>query len=82
MLRGHRRRASDDVDLGRVQGELCPQIQPGQQAQDNGEEAVHLAGMLEVVADQIATGGQQQLPGDPAHDRADHQQPGGDLAGG
>jgi hypothetical protein len=46
-----------DVDLGGVQGELCPQVQPGQQTEDDREEAVHLTGMLEVVADQIPAHG-------------------------
>jgi hypothetical protein len=38
--------------------------------------------VLEVVADQISTDGEQGLPGDPAHHRAGHQLPGRDLAGG
>jgi hypothetical protein len=49
---------SYDVDLGGVQGDLCPQEEPRQQTEDDREEAVHLAGVLEVVADQVAADGQ------------------------
>src|SRR6266568_9607774 len=45
---------ADDVDLGGVQGGLGGQVQPRQQPQDDGEEPVDLAGVFEVVADQVA----------------------------
>ena len=52
----------DDVDFGGVQGEPRAQIQPEQQAKDDREHPVHLAGVAQVVADQKATDSLQDLP--------------------
>ena len=54
-----------DVDFGGVQGEPRAQIQPEQQAKDDREHPVHLAGVTQVVADQVATDSLQDLPSDP-----------------
>jgi hypothetical protein len=62
-----------------VQGELGAQVQPEQQAKDDREHPVHLAGVAQVVADQVATGGLQGLPGDPSDQRTSDQLPGRDL---
>ena len=68
-----------DVDLGGVQGEPRAQIQPEQQAKDDREHPVHLAGVAQVVADQVATDSLQDLPGDPSHHRTNDQLVGRDL---
>jgi hypothetical protein len=55
-----------DVEFRGVQGQPRAQIQPEQQAKDDRKHPVHLAGVAQVVADQVATASLQGLPGDPA----------------
>src|SRR4030095_2167515 len=58
-----------DVEFCGVQGEARAQIQPEQQAKDDREHPIHLAGVAQIVVDQVATGGLQGLPGDPGDHR-------------
>ena len=55
-----------DVDFCGVQGEAVPRIQPEQQAKHDREHPIHLAGVTQVVADQVATDSLQDLPGHPS----------------
>jgi Malic enzyme, NAD binding domain/Malic enzyme, N-terminal domain len=72
---------ADLIHLGRVQGQLAAQVQPGQQPEDHGEEAVDLGGVQAIAADQVAAGGQEPLPSDPGHHRPHHQLADADLPG-
>ena len=70
-----------DVDFGGVQGEPRAQIQPEQQAKDDREHPIHLAGVAQVVVDQVATDSLQGLPRHPSDHRTSKQLPGRDLLG-
>jgi hypothetical protein len=50
------------VDFRGVQGQLRAQTQPKQQAKDDREQPIHLAGVAQKMADQVATEGLQDLP--------------------
>src|SRR5512132_2151554 len=56
-----------DVDLGAVQGDLGAQEEPRHQPEHDGEEPIHLLGVLEVVADQIPADRLQQREQSPGH---------------
>jgi len=69
-LRGQSRRAATRLTSAAYRVRRA-QIQPEQQAKDGRERPVHLAGVAQMVADQVATDGLQDLPGDTS----DQQQP-------
>src|SRR5437588_10840094 len=54
----------DDVDLGGEDRQLGADVEPGEQPEDEGEDAVERAGALERVIDVVAAEVLQQLPED------------------
>src|ERR1700704_2543312 len=72
----------DHVDLDGVQGELGLQVEPGDQAEYQGERAVQRRGVGQLMRDEITAEGLQYLPDDGADGRAGPQLPPGDLARG
>ena len=80
-LRGQSLPGGHDVDFCGVQGEARDQIQPEQQAKDDREHPIHLAGVTQVIADQVATDSLQDLPRQPGDQRTSEQLPGRDLPG-
>ena len=51
--------AGDDVCFGCEQGDVGGQVDPGEEADDEAEGAVEVAGVFEGVADVVATEGLQ-----------------------
>ena len=81
-LRGQSRRAATTLTSAAYKVSRAPRYKPEQQAKDDREHPVHLAGVTQVVADQIPTNGLQGLPGDPSDHRTSDQLPGRDLSWG
>ena len=63
-LRGHSLRALHDVDLGGEDRQLGAEVEPGEQAEHDGEDAVERLGALERVVDVVAAEVLEQLPED------------------
>ena len=68
MLHAH------EVHLGGVEEEPCAEVEPEDQAEDDGEESVDLGGPLELVNDEVAAQLLEDGPAEPADDRAGQEQ--------
>ena len=72
--------AGDDVCLGGEQRDVRGEVDPGEQADHEGEGAVGVAGVLERVADVVAAERLQELVEDAGGDRAAAELPPADVA--
>ena len=79
-LRGQSRLVATTFRLGGEQRDVRAEVDPGEQADDEGERAVEVAGVLHHVADVVAAERLQKLVEDARADRAAAKLPPAHLA--